>query len=72
MIYNLFGLAEVQIFAIVFSNDVIVTSYVIFWKFCFVVWYALSSTITVESFIGLTLMVPEIMRGSLKTPPLDL
>ena len=34
----------------------------------FVFWQALSSTITAQSFIGLALMVPEIIRGSLNTP----
>ena len=40
--------------------------------FLYLIWQGLSSPITVQSFIGLALMVPEIIKGSLKTPYLDL
>ena len=49
-------------FPVVLSNDVIVTSKVIFLNI-FIFWKFLSSTIIVKNFIWLALMVPEIMGG---------
>ena len=69
MIYHLSGLMEVRIFLLFKAMTSLRRHSVHFRKFLNVFWQAISGTINVQSFIGLPLMVPEILgRESLKTP----